>query len=126
MNIQRESFPAGEIIFREGDQDQHFYIVEEGTVEIATVKDGNYVKIAEVGPGESFGEFAMLIRAPRTASARSLTDVQLVKVTEAGFEELMGQLPDWASSMLRSFAARLRAMNDRLKQSPQFLPTDKE
>jgi CRP/FNR family transcriptional regulator, cyclic AMP receptor protein len=121
MNVSRETYTPGQFIFLEGDNDLHFYIVEEGKVEIFTEASGKYLKIAEVGPGESFGEFAMLIRAPRTASARALTEAQVVKVTEQGFEELLGQIPDWASSMLRSFAQRLRDMNTRLKEIPQFV-----
>ncbi len=118
MNIMRESYAAGEFIFLERDQDSHFYIIEEGSVEICTSQDGNYIRIAEFGPGESFGEFAMLTREARSASARAMTNVELVKVTEEGFQELLAQLPDWASSMLKSFAARLRTMTARLKEYP--------
>jgi CRP-like cAMP-binding protein len=121
MNVSRETVAAGQFIFLEGDQDYHFYIIEEGKVEIFSEASGKYLKITEVGPGESFGEFAMLIRAPRTASARALTEVQMVKVTEEGFNELLGQLPDWAGSMLRSFAQRLKDMTVRLKEQPQFV-----
>lgn len=121
-NVQRETFEAGKFIFLEGSKDFHFYIVEEGKVEIFTNNGGNYLRISEVGPGESFGEFAMLDRSPRSASARALTNCTLVKVTEAGFEELLAQIPGWASSMLKSFAVRLKNMNEKLKSSPQFLP----
>lgn len=121
MNVSREVVAPGKFIFLEGDQDFHFYIVEEGKVEIFSEAGGKYIKITEVGPGESFGEFAMLIRAPRTASARALTEVHMVKVTEEGFNELLGQLPDWAGSMLRSFAQRLKDMTVRLKEQPQFV-----
>lgn len=124
QNISREEFKAGQFIFNEGDQDQFFYIVETGTVEIfaaAPGVHGKFIKISEVGPGESFGEFAMLDRAPRSASARALTAVSLVKVSEQGFEEMLSQIPGWASGMLRSFASRLKSMNERLKDTPQFL-----
>ena len=120
-NVQRETFPAGKFIFLEGHKDFHFYIIEDGRVEIFTNNGGNFIKIGEVGPGESFGEFAMLDRSPRSASARAITDVVVVKVSEEGFEELLAQIPGWASGMLRSFATRLKNMNERLKSSPQFL-----
>jgi CRP-like cAMP-binding protein len=64
----------------------------------------------------------MLDRSPRSASARAITEVSVVKVSEQGFEELLAQIPGWASSMLKSFATRLKSMNERLKSSPQFLP----
>jgi CRP-like cAMP-binding protein len=121
-NVQRETFSTGQFIFLEGHKDFHFYIIEEGRVEIFTNDGGNYIKISEIGPGESFGEFAMLDRSPRSASARAITEVCVVKVSEQGFEELLAQIPGWASSMLKSFAIRLKSMNERLKSSPQFLP----
>lgn len=121
QDVSRESFEAGQFIFLEGDRDLHFYIVEEGRVEIFSSPGGKHLKISELGPGESFGEFALLDRSPRSASARALTPVSLVKVSEQGFEELLAQIPGWASGMLKSFAARLKSMNERLKESPQFL-----
>ena len=121
QDVSRESFKPGQFIFLEGDRDLHFYIVEEGTVEIFSSAGGKHLKISEVSAGDSFGEFALLDRSPRSASARAVTAVDLVKVSEKGFEELLSQLPGWASGMLKSFASRLKSMNERLKESPQFL-----
>ncbi len=122
MDISSERFPAGEFIFLEGDKDFHFYVIEEGRVEIFTNAVGKYIRIAELGKGESFGEFALLLRAPRSASARAMTDVQLIKVSERGYEQMLNELPGWASCMLTSFVTRLKNMNDRLLEAPQFLP----
>ena len=122
MDISNEEFPPGEFIFLEGDKDFHFYIIESGTVEIFTNGAGKYLKIAELGAGESFGEFALLHRAPRSASARAMTHVRCVKVSERGFEQMVTELPGWASGMLVSFVTRLKNMNERLLEGPQFLP----
>lgn len=67
--------------------------------------------------GESFGEFALLDHKPRSASAQAVSDVTLIKVSEAGYQELLEELPGWASSMLRSFAHRLKKMTQILKDS---------
>ena len=120
-NVQQQNIAAGQFIFLEGDKDFHFYIIEEGQVEVFTAAHGNHIKISEFGPGDSFGEFAMLDRSARSASARALTNVKLVKVSEAGYQELLEQIPGWAASMLKSFAIRLKSMNEKLKSSPQFL-----
>ncbi len=125
LPIQRQEIPKGSFVFIEGDKDYHFYIVEKGEVEIFTMVDGKILPIAKVGPGESFGEFALLERAPRSASARATTEVHLVRVSEEGYQELLTQLPAWASSMLTSFAHRLRHMTDALKASPQFITEKK-
>lgn len=123
--IIRETYKSGDYIFFEGDIDYHFYIIEKGTVQIFTKgSDGKRIDIATVEEGESFGEFALLERQPRSASAQAATECVLIKVTEAGYEQLLSEIPVWASSMMKSFAARLIRMNEVLKQSPQFLSRD--
>jgi CRP/FNR family transcriptional regulator, cyclic AMP receptor protein len=121
MDIMPETFKAGQFIFLEGDKSAHFYIIQEGKVEIFTNSAKDYFKIAEMGPGESFGEFALLNRSPRSASARAVTDVSVVKVSERGYEQMLNELPGWASCMMASFVKRLRMMNERLLEAPQFL-----
>jgi CRP-like cAMP-binding protein len=121
-DIQREIYKPGEFIFFEGDLDAHFYIIEDGEVQIFTKNpQGARVNVATLGPGESFGEFALLQKAPRSASAQALTQVTAVKVSEKGYEQLLSELPTWASCMLRNFAIRLKNMNDVLKNVPQFM-----
>ena len=71
--------------------------------------------------GESFGEFALLDHASRSASAQAITECWLIKVSEKGYEELLAEIPGWASSMLRSFATRMKNMNTMLAKMPQFI-----
>ncbi len=122
-DILKESYAPGDYIFFEGDLESHFYIIETGQVQIFTKNSqGKRVDILTVEAGESFGEFSLLDKKPRSASAQAATAVSLIKVSEAGYEELLGELPVWASSMLRSFTARLRNMTQVLKNSDQFMP----
>src|SRR5690606_30067355 len=90
----------------------HFYIVESGEVRIFTkATDGRRIEVATVGPGESFGEFALLDRKPRSASAQAVSETTVFRISEKGYEELLNELPAWASTMLLSFASRIRNMN---------------
>lgn len=115
--VHREVYKPGEYIFFEGDIDFHFYIVEAGQVSIFTKgQDGRKINITEVNEGESFGEFALLDRKPRSASAQAVTETTLYKISEKGYEQLLEELPVWASTMLKSFASRLRKMNSVLAQ----------
>lgn len=123
--IHKEKFKAGDYIFFEGDIDFHFYIVESGKVGIFTKSEqGHRIDISSVEPGESFGEFALLSNEPRSASAQALTDCTLIKVSPEAYERLMTELPTWASSMLRSFADRLKRLTKTLKGTPQFISKD--
>ncbi|MEZ0391597.1 MAG: Crp/Fnr family transcriptional regulator [Pseudobdellovibrionaceae bacterium] len=121
--VLKETYQPGDYIFFEGDIDFHFYIVESGQVNIFTKnKSGHRIDIITVEAGESFGEFALLDKKPRSASAQAVTECTLVKISEAGYHQLLEELPIWASSMLKSFSKRLKSMNEKLKDLPQFLP----
>lgn len=116
-NISKETFKAGDFIFFEGDVETHFYIIEQGEVSIFMKdKRGQKLEVARLKDGETFGEFALIDKGARTASAQALTAVKLMKVSAAGYENMLGELPLWASSMLRSFSNRLKQMNNNLKE----------
>ena len=120
--VVRETYQDGDFIFFEGDADYHFYIVESGQVKIFTRDNsGQKVQSTEINEGESFGEFALLEKQPRSASAQAVGDCVLIKVSEQGYEQLLAELPVWASSMLKSFAQRMKSMNAKLKDVPQFM-----
>lgn len=125
-HIQKHKYRSGEYIFLEGDKDFHLYIVEKGRVEISTKNEtGQKIHIVNIEEGESFGEFALLDRQPRSASAKTLTETVVLRVSAEGYESLIADLPVWASSMLRSFVQRLRMMTDRVRATPQFLEKTK-
>lgn len=122
-DVTKENYRSGDFIFFEGDVDFHFYIVQQGQIQIFTKSlNGQRVDIALVEAGESFGEFALLDKQPRSASAQAVTECTLIKVSERGYEQLLEELPNWANSMLKSFATRIKNMNEKLKDMPQFLP----
>ena len=121
--IVKEAYKKDEYIFFEGDLDAHLYIVESGQVQIFTKNpQGKRLNIITVQEGESFGEFALLDHQPRSASAQALTDCVVIRVSEQGFEQLLNELPVWASSMMKTFSHRLRHMNKIVKNAfPQFM-----
>lgn len=115
--ITRETLQMGDFVFFEGDIEAHFYIIETGYVKIFTKdKLGQRIDIARLGPGDTFGEFALIDKGARTASAQAETDVKLMKISEEGYDIMLNDLPLWASSMLRSFSARLKNMNQAVKE----------
>ena len=72
---------AGEEVFRRGDRGDRFYVVAEGEIEIAP--EGRPPSVH--GPGSSFGEIALLRDVPRTATARAVTDVELLALEPDDF-----------------------------------------
>lgn len=115
-SITKEKFKAGDFIFFEGDIEAHFYIIESGHVKIFTKnKQGQRVDLARLGPGDTFGEFALIDKGARTASAVADTDLSMMKISEEGYNVMLNDLPLWASSMLKSFSTRLKSMNQNIK-----------
>jgi hypothetical protein len=69
--------PAGQPVFRQGDPADRFYVIETGTADV--IGDGHM--ITTLGPGEGFGEIALLRRVRRTATVRAATDLGLQALT---------------------------------------------
>ena len=99
-----ESVPAGSLIFESGDAGHCMYGVKEGQVEILV---GDTV-LDIVGPGGIFGEMALIDREPRSASARALTDCQIVPVDEKQFNFMVQQTPFFGLQMMRIIVSKLR------------------
>ena len=83
MSNKRMQLDAGQIVFEEGDPPTSAYLVESGRIEILTVKDGVPMVLSVLGPGDLLGEMAVIDDAPRTATARALTDAVLIEVDRA-------------------------------------------
>ena len=116
QSLERQTFKAGDFIFFEGDVESHFYIIEKGLVSIFT-KDslGNKIGIADLGEGEPFGEFALISQSPRSAFAQAKEDCVVVKISEEGYKKLLGDLPPWARSMLKSLTDRVQNMTEKIR-----------
>ncbi len=111
-------FSPGQILFRENEQSYHFYIIQEGRVEVfKTAPNGTKVVLAVVAEGTSIGEFAMIDRHPRSATAQAIDEVRAVKVSEAAYEKLLNDLPDWAVAVMKALVERLRQTNEIIRKS---------
>lgn len=116
--LKTVEFNSGEILFNEGEKTYHFFIVQDGEVEVfRTADDGKKIPLALVSSGASIGEFAMIDRLPRSATARARTPVKAVMVTEEAYLELLSELPTWATSMMETLVERLRHANEVIRKS---------
>ena len=101
---------AGEAIFREYDMGAEMYVVLEGEVEITI---GSNV-VETLGPGEPFGEMALIDQTARTATAVAKTPCKLAVIPERRFLFMVAQTPHFALQIMKVMADRLRKMNARL------------
>ena len=79
--LEPVSVPAGRAVFRQGDPADRYYVIEDGVAEV--VGDGHL--LTKLGPGDGFGEVALLRRVSRTATVRAATDLRLHTLTSDRF-----------------------------------------
>jgi CRP/FNR family transcriptional regulator, cyclic AMP receptor protein len=104
-------FPAGHVLFREGDSGAEMYVVHSGSVELTRkLKDRDAV-LAIVPPGEFFGEMAIVNNRPRSATATVKDDAWLLVIDSRTFEAMIRGKAEIAVRMIKQMAARLAHAN---------------
>ncbi len=98
-------FPAGKAIVQEGEAGAAFHLILEGS---ARVTSGGRTH-AKLGPGDYFGEMALIDRQPRSATVVADTDVRTLSLVSWSFLPLLDHMPTVAKKMLLVMTARLRA-----------------
>ncbi|MCS6947906.1 MAG: cyclic nucleotide-binding domain-containing protein, partial [Steroidobacteraceae bacterium] len=91
MRMQRISYRAGEVVIKQGDEGDYFYVIVSGkcTVTRETPLNKEGIKLAELGVGDTFGEEALIAEAKRNATVRMATDGVLMRLAKQDFRELM-------------------------------------
>ena len=96
--------PAGKTLTEEGKPGHEFYLILDGE---ASVKAKGR-KVATLGPGDYFGELALLTRAPRDATVVADSDMELLVLGQREFSGVLDEVPGIAHKLLGSMAERLR------------------
>lgn len=112
---RRRFFSPGEVIFSEGERQDIAFIVEEGEVEIWTSAGQQRRVLNILGPGELFGELALIDRQPRSASASALTKVSLAVVSQQQVEERLAEADPILRMVLHVVMAHFRSEIDRAR-----------
>lgn len=92
--VEELAVPAGEAVFHQGDPGDALFIVVEGQAEVAVeAAEEAARRIALLGPGDAFGEMALLTGGRRTAAVRALEDLTLLRIGKADFDRLVQDSP---------------------------------
>ncbi|MEP6848555.1 MAG: DUF1003 domain-containing protein [Acidobacteriota bacterium] len=115
--IDSKTLPAGEIVFNAGDLGDELYIVRSGEVELF-VKDtaGQKIVLTVAEQNDLFGELSMLDERPRSATAATLMETELLLLDRDDLLLLFQKQPDAALNMLAAMSSMLRKV-DRLLQT---------
>jgi|SRR5471030_2251311 CRP-like cAMP-binding protein len=107
--------PAGTVLFREGDRGQIMYVIRTGKVGIWRRISETDVTLATLGPGEFFGEMALLEGLRRSAGATVVEEAQLIEPRQDAFEILVRKNGEIAVPLMRRLSARLRQADKQIQ-----------
>ena len=103
----------GSILFAEGDEGDHLYVIVEGKIKLGTSSgDGRENLLSVLGPGEMFGELSLFDPNPRTSTATAVTDAKLLSLGQTKLIPWLTENPRVSLNLLASLAQRLRRTNE--------------
>jgi signal transduction histidine kinase len=107
-------YPSDVMVVREEDAGQSFFIIVEGEVEVTKQIEGQAERILQHhGPGDFFGEMALIETQPRTATVRTVTPTILLELGKTDFDIVLSQQPAIALGVMRTLTHRLRQADQR-------------
>ena len=106
-----QSFPSGTVLFREGESGSEMYVIHAGRVKLTRGKGALEQTLAVLPPGEFFGEMAIVMDRPRTATATVVEDTRLLVLDSTTFETMVRNNAEIALRIIRKLASRLEASN---------------
>jgi len=108
-------FPKGTVLFREGDGGKEMYVLQSGKIAISKkVRDVEKV-LAELGPGEFFGEMAIISNKPRTATATVSEPARCLVIDPKTFEAMIRGNAEIAIRMIKKLADRLQEADAQIE-----------
>jgi eukaryotic-like serine/threonine-protein kinase len=108
-----ERFAAGTLIIREGDSGDTAYIIAQGRCEVFRGQGPERQVLRVLGPGDVFGEMALLSPGPRTANVAASRDTEVYVIARPYLEAELRYTKPWLANMLRTVADRFRNVDDK-------------
>ncbi len=103
------SVDAGRVLVEQGQMGREAFVILEGK---ANVKR-NGRKVATLGPGDQFGELALLDGGPRTATVEAATPMQVLVLTQRGLVSVLDDVPGLSRKVMASLASRIRELDQK-------------
>lgn len=113
----------GEVICREGEVADSFYLVRLGFIKVSQQRPGGELVLAYLGRGQFFGEMGLLTGEARTATCQALDHAEVVKISKQDFDLMLQRFPD-VRAQLEAEAARRKQATQLIAQSAPGVPLD--
>ncbi len=118
QRVSRErSYEAGSSILREGELGIAFFVIVSGNVDVLRGAGADQTVINKLGPGQSFGEMALLSELPRMATVRAVDSVKCIAMTRLDLLDALRDQPEIAIAMLKTMGELLRKAEARAEQA---------
>ncbi|HEX9764362.1 MAG TPA: cyclic nucleotide-binding domain-containing protein [Candidatus Acidoferrales bacterium] len=115
-----EEYQAGEVIIAQGDAADRAYFIQRGEVEVVREERGTRQQVARMGPGDYFGEMALLRpNARRTATVAALTQVEVMALGKENFYRLLDAIPALRLEFMGPAAERRRVEKEELREGEE-------
>jgi len=108
-------FPAGTVLFKEGEIGREMYVIQSGKVKITKKVRGEEQILATLPAGEFFGEMAILNNKPRSATASTLEESKMLVIDPKTFELMLKNNIEIAVRMIKKLAQRLQEADDQIE-----------
>ena len=109
VKVARErNFQTGQVVVEEGSTGRELYVILQGMVEVVKGRAAEEMALALHGPGEFFGEMALIEAVPRFATVRALQPTRLLEFSEQELNSVLAQQPTLLNHIVRVLMARLR------------------
>jgi CRP/FNR family cyclic AMP-dependent transcriptional regulator len=116
QNTRQRTYAKGAVVVNEGDPAHSFFIVCSGSLKACLNDDqGREVILSVLGPGDHFGELALLDDSPRSASVAALEPSELLLVTKRAFQVVLEKHPDCMYAIVKELAGRVRELTENVR-----------
>ena len=116
LHLPRKVFKAGDMIVREGEKGDAAYMIVGGRCRAFRMVDGVEETLAVMEPGDAFGEMALILAEPRSASVVAVENVTLLVLDQSTMNEGLG-LSGWTGALVRALAQRFRDLEGVVRSS---------
>ena len=111
-----KKFSKNTIIINEGDETDSLYVILSGKVKVfLSDEQGKEIILNIEGPGEHFGEIALLDEAPRSASVMTLEPSSFLIISKADFKDCLAKNPNIAIGLIKELTSRIRMLTGNVK-----------
>lgn len=112
--LERRFVPEGTLVMRQGDPGNCAYLIQSGSVVVYAEGDEKRTQLAKLGPGEIFGEMALVFDETRSASVKAAEDTNLIVLTREAFRQKLNKTDPTIKAIVGMLIKRVTAANKKI------------